>query len=200
MDILNVKNGLINIRTGEFKVHDPNFLSLVQLPVPYNHKAHPKKIIIFMYNVLDPSDVPLMLEYIGYCLVRTNKLQKDLMCVGYEDNGKSVMLKVITKLLGRENISSKTLHSLVSERFVTANLFGKLANIFADLSSKRLQDVEAFKVLTSGDRIVGAFGHCTHGHDKPRILNRKYCTYPVGHEEISHNPEWDLSLIYRQNL
>ena len=95
-----------------------------------------------MYNVLDASDIPLMLEYIGYWLIRTNKLQKDLMCVGDEDNGKSVMLKVITKFLGLENISSKTLHSL--------------ANIFADLSAKRLQDVEALKVLASGDRISAA--------------------------------------------
>ena len=109
-----------------------------------------------MYNVLDASDIPLMLEYIGYWLIRTNKLQKDLMCVGDEDNGKSVMLKVITKFLGLENISSKTLHSLVTKRFATADLFGKLANIFADLSAKRLQDVEALKVLASGDRISAA--------------------------------------------
>ena len=42
---------------------------------------------------------------------------------------------------------------MVNERFATADLYGKLANIFADLSAKRLQDVEAFKVLASGDRI-----------------------------------------------
>src|SRR5262249_3531549 len=90
LDILNVKNGLVNIRTGEFKVHDQNYLSLVQLPVLYNPKARPKRIVDFMYSVLDASDVPLMLEYTGYCIIRTNKLQKDLMCVGYEDNGKSV--------------------------------------------------------------------------------------------------------------
>ena len=75
------------------------------------------------------------------------------MCVGDEDNGKSVMLKIISKFLGRENISSKTLHSLVNDRFATADLYGKLANIFADLSAKRLPDIEAFKVLASGDRI-----------------------------------------------
>ncbi|HEY7570073.1 MAG TPA: phage/plasmid primase, P4 family [Nitrososphaeraceae archaeon] len=152
-DILNVKNGLINIRTGEFKVHDPSYLSLVQLPEPYHPKARPKKIITFIYNVLDPSDVPLILECIGYCLIRSNKFQKDLMCVGADDNGKSVMLKVISDLLGIENVSSKTLHSLVNERFAKADLFGKLANIFADLSAKRLPDVEVFKVLASGDRI-----------------------------------------------
>jgi putative DNA primase/helicase len=59
------------------------------------------------------------------------------MCVGEEDNGKSVMLKLISSLLGRENIIVK-LCSLVKERFATADLFGKLANIFADLSAKRL--------------------------------------------------------------
>ena len=39
LDILSVKNGLINIRTGEFKDYDPNYLSLIQLPIPYNPKA-----------------------------------------------------------------------------------------------------------------------------------------------------------------
>jgi len=72
----------------------------------------------------------------GYCLIKHNRLQKDLMCVGDEDNGKSVMLKIISRLLGRENISSKTLHSLVNDRFATADLYGKLADIFADLSAK----------------------------------------------------------------
>ena len=47
-DIINVKNGLINIRTGKFKDHNPNYLSLIQLPVPYNPKARPKKIVAFM--------------------------------------------------------------------------------------------------------------------------------------------------------
>ena len=94
------------------------------------------------------SDGPLMLKDIGYCLIRDNRLQKDLMCVGDEDNGKSVMLKIISQFLGRENISSKTLHSLVNDRFATADLHGKLANIFADLSAKRLPDIEAFKVLS----------------------------------------------------
>jgi phage/plasmid-associated DNA primase len=94
-----------------------------------------------------------MLEYIAYCLIRDNKLQKDLMCVRDEDNGKSAMFRVIGKFLDRENISSKTLHSLVNDRFSTADLYGKLANIFADLSAKRLPDIESFKVLCSGNRI-----------------------------------------------
>jgi len=52
LDILNIKNGLINIRTGKFKVHYLSYLSLVQLPVQYDPKARPKKIVTSMYNVL----------------------------------------------------------------------------------------------------------------------------------------------------
>ena len=63
-----------------------------------------------MYNVPHPGDVPLMIEYIAYCLIRDTRLQKDLMCVGEEDSGKSMMLKLITRFLGPENISSRTLH------------------------------------------------------------------------------------------
>jgi P4 family phage/plasmid primase-like protien len=153
-DILNIQNGLVNIRTGEFiEGHNPDHLSLIQLPVKYNPVAYPRKILDFMYNVLHPGDVPLMIEYIAYCLIGDTKLQKDLMCVGEEDSGKSVMLKLITRFLGPENISSRTLHDLVTDRFAKADLFGKLANVFADISSKKLGEIETFKVLATGDRI-----------------------------------------------
>ena len=153
-DILNIENGLVNIRTGEFiEGHNPDHLSLIQLPIKYNPVAYPRKILDFMYNVLHPGDVPLMIEYIAYCLIRDTRLQKDLMCVGEEDSGKSMMLKLITRFLGPENISSRTLHDLVTDRFAKADLFGKLANVFADISSKRLNEVETFKVLATGDRI-----------------------------------------------
>jgi putative DNA primase/helicase len=84
---------------------------------------------------------------------------KELMCVGEQDNGKSIMLKLISAILGYENISSRTLHSLAGNQFATADLYGKLANIFADISSKRLVDIETFKVLASGDRISAEHKH-----------------------------------------
>jgi putative DNA primase/helicase len=73
-----------------------------------------------------------------------------LICVGGEDNGKSILLKLIGAFLGPENTSNRTLHSLVANQFATADLHGKLANIFADISSKKLVDLETFKVLSSG--------------------------------------------------
>jgi P4 family phage/plasmid primase-like protien len=152
--IINCNNGLLNLRTGEFKEHNPEYLSVIQIPIAYNKKAKCPKIIHFLYDILqDPSDVPLVLEYFSYCLFRDAWLQKDLMVVGEEDNGKSVLLKLLRSFLGTENVGSKTLHQLTSNRFATADLYGKLANIFADISAKKLEDIEMFKGLGGIDRI-----------------------------------------------
>lgn len=63
------------------------------------------------------------------------------------------MLALIRSFLGNENISTKTLHQLTSNRFATAGLYGKLANIFPDISAKKLEDIEMFKTIGGIDRI-----------------------------------------------
>lgn len=152
--ILNVKNGLLNLKTGEFSRHTPDYPSLIQIPITYTKKATCRKIVRFLYNIMaDPRDVPLILEYVAYCLLRNSRLQKDLMLQGEADNGKSVLLALIRAFLGADNVSSKTMHQLTSNRFATSALFGKLANIFADISAKKLDDIEIFKSLGNIDRI-----------------------------------------------
>jgi putative DNA primase/helicase len=56
-------------------------------------------------------------------------------------------------LLGSDNVSNIPWQSL-GERFKTAELFGKLANIFADLPSKSVDDNGVFKALTGEDYII----------------------------------------------
>ena len=102
---------------------------------------------------MHPSDVPLVIEFIGFCLIRDCRFQKALMCVGAPDSGKSTFLFLLMAFLGKLNITTKTMQELTENRFATASLFGKVANIFADLSSRRLREIEMFKVLVSGDQI-----------------------------------------------
>jgi phage/plasmid-associated DNA primase len=45
LDIVNLKNGLYNMRTGEFTQHTPDYYSINQKPFPYNPKARPKYFI-----------------------------------------------------------------------------------------------------------------------------------------------------------
>jgi putative DNA primase/helicase len=83
-----------------------------------------------------------------------NKAQKAFVFVGAPNAGKSTLLSIAQDiLLGAENVSNIPWQGL-ADRFNKAELFGKLANIFADLPSKAIDDGGMFKALTGEDSII----------------------------------------------
>jgi hypothetical protein len=101
-DILNLENGLLNIRTLELTEHSPDKYSLSQLPIKYNPKARCPKFARFLNDVLRPKDVPIILQYIGYSIYKTAKYEKAVLCIGKGDNGKSTLLKALEFSLVRK--------------------------------------------------------------------------------------------------
>ncbi|EQD31593.1 DNA primase, partial [mine drainage metagenome] len=90
----------------------------------------------------------------GYCIgVPGHPYQCAHLFVGEGNNGKSTLLAVLIALLGKENVSAETLTSLTENRFAGANLWGKLANVFADLPTNPLRYTSVFKALTGGDKV-----------------------------------------------
>jgi P4 family phage/plasmid primase-like protien len=160
IDILNLQNRLLNIHTLEFTEHSPDYLSLVQLSIKYDPNAKCPNILKFLGQVLKPKDVFTALELFGYCLYRTSKYQKALLCVGKGANGKSTFLSLFEHFLGKENTGHVSLQDIMSNRFATAGLYGKLANIFADLKNDKLTNTGVFKMLVSGDPMKAEKKHC----------------------------------------
>jgi len=152
--IINLKNGLYNVLDGSFKAHTPEYYSTVQLKASYNESAECPKFMAFLQGILGDAEIHLMQEIFGYLLIPVNKAQKSFVLVGAPNAGKSTLLSVAQEiLLGSENVSNIPWQSL-SDRFKTAELFGKLANIFADLPSKSVDDNGIFKALTGEDYIT----------------------------------------------
>ena len=85
------------------------------------------------------EDAEILIEVIGYCLYRSYPIQKALMLVGDGANGKTTFLRLLTRFLGHQNVSNRSLHELETNRFAKASLFGKLANIYDDLPDKTLR-------------------------------------------------------------
>jgi putative DNA primase/helicase len=154
-DIRNLKNGLFNITTGKLEPHSHEFLSLVQLPVKYDGKATCRPIIEALYNTFeDPTDVPLFLEWIAYNVFWRNKaLQKEMLMVGPPECGKSILLDIMIALLGSQNVSAVTFQQQTTNRFALSQLNGKLANIYADITHTRVEDIERFKGIATGDEV-----------------------------------------------
>jgi P4 family phage/plasmid primase-like protien len=152
-DIINVQNGLLNIWTGELSEHSPDFLSIVQLPIVYDPNAKCPTILRFLGQVFHSQDVFTAMEIVGYLLYRTAIYEKAVMLYGNGDNGKGVFIKLIEAFIGSENCSHVPLQELDNDKFSSADLYGKLVNTFADLTSQKLLTTGNFKTLVSGDTV-----------------------------------------------
>lgn len=152
--IINVKNGLYNVIDGTLTEHTSDYLSTVQLSVNFTPGSQCPRFIQYMHESLPDDQVHLVQEMFGYFLIPVNRAQKCFVIVGEAGAGKSILLLVLNDiLLGKENVSNVTWQAL-NERFKTAELFGKLANIFADLPTKNIDDNGIFKALVGEDYLT----------------------------------------------
>jgi len=97
----------------------------------------------------------LLFEIIGYTLYPRYDLHKAVMLIGEGSNGKSTYLRLLRNIVGPRNVASVSLQDLTddSKRFTVAQLYHKLANIYADLPSTALGATGRFKILTGEDAI-----------------------------------------------
>ena len=150
-----VENGLLNVETFALGPHTPDHYSLSGLPVKFDLNGTCPAFERFLPEVLYRDDIPIVQEWFGYCLHRGYPAQLAILFVGDGSNGKSTLIGVLKALLGFENISSVSLQELELNRFAKADLFGKLANLYADLPDSALKSIGTFKMLTGGDPIRG---------------------------------------------
>lgn len=155
VNIINLKNGLLNIVTGELTPHTPLYLSRIQIPIEYKPDKVPHKFLKYISECLpDPVNLILAMEGFASCLLRTPRFEKAFMFIGTGANGKSTFLEIMTEFLGQENTSHVSIHDLTEQRFAKAELNNKLANIYADVESKDLEDTGILKALISGDSLT----------------------------------------------
>jgi len=148
------KNGVYNLETDELEDFTPDYVITNKIPYDYNPEAY-SEITDRTLNKLACQDenVRLLLEEcIGYCFYRRNELRKSFILTGEKENGKSTFLAMVENLLGQENTASLDLKEL-GDRFKTAELVNKLANIGDDIGDEFIPNPAIFKKLASGNPI-----------------------------------------------
>ena len=147
-------NGILDLQTFEFRPHTPAEHFTVKLPVAFDPDAKCIVFSQFLSEVLpDQPDRDAVQRLFGYVLERGNRFQRAFMLVGEGCNGKSTLLGVLEGLLGRDGYCSETLQTLSENRFAPASLWGKYANICADIPARAIQHTGAFKMLVGGDPV-----------------------------------------------
>jgi putative DNA primase/helicase len=150
-----LKNGILNLKTRELYPPSPIFKAITKLPAEYHPDVKCTHFARYLESIrLSPRDQRLLQEYVGYCLDRSLAYKMALLLVGPHDVGKTTLLRAIIALLGEKNVTALSLIDL-EERFMLAELYGKVANVHDDLSHEELKKIGKFKQIT-GDSLITA--------------------------------------------
>jgi putative DNA primase/helicase len=152
--IINMKNGLYDIRTDTLMPHTWQYLSLRQIPIKFDRKARSKLFgSKYLSTVVYPAQVRTLVEAMAYTLLRHNPFEIYVICVGFGSNGKSVLMHVLTRLHGEENVSRTPLTVLLRDRFSRKDLVGMNVNIDTEMSKATIDDMGILKELTGSEPI-----------------------------------------------
>lgn len=154
---INLKNGLYDRKMKKLMPHKADFLSNTQLPVKYNPAATCPEIENFFLTVAPNDTMDMIAEWFGYSMIPTTRYEKAVMLTGEGSNGKSKFIDLYQHFIGKENMSSVPLQDLEHNRFKLAQIYGKLANVFADIPTTALEKSSIFKTVVSGDRVSAEY-------------------------------------------
>ena len=158
-DIIVIDDGRLNLTTGKYiDGFNSEELQIVRVPIEYNPGADCPSFKQFLSEVLEnEDDIQAIFELIGYCLWKFMVYDVFVIFVGLGANGKTVLLEVMTKFLGEENVSTVTLQQLALSRFASAGLLGKLANLAGEIPNEAIKDTSRIKELSGGGLIEGEY-------------------------------------------
>ena len=154
-NLIAFKNGVLDVATDTFTDFSPEFIITNKIPHNYNPDAESELLDRVMTKLAcgDESVYTLLYQSIGYCFYRRNELRKSFFLLGEKRNGKSTFLDMVGNLLGEENTANLDLCE-IGDRFRTAELTGKLANIGDDINDEWISNTAIFKKVVSGDTVT----------------------------------------------
>ena len=208
--VINIKNGRLNLLTGELGEHSPDFVDFQQLNAEYDKRRFCPVLDNMLWRVFcgDHELMRLFEEIVGYCLVKNSDLHKLFIFTGDGSNGKSTVLKIIKTFLGQENVSTVSLQGF-EDKFKVAELENKLANLGDDIPFLQIKDASIMKVLTSGDpltverknerpftlrnhaKLIFSTNKMPNINDHTDGLGRRMCIIPFDATFSSSDPDYD---------
>jgi putative DNA primase/helicase len=159
--LLNVANGIIDLRSGEFREHDRGHLATKLAPVEYEPRATAPRWQAFLERVLPDAEVRAFVQrYLGYSLSGSTQEQTFAILHGGGANGKSTLLEVIRALLGdygQQAPAETFLDHRDSIPNDVARLRGARFVAATELAEGRRLNEALVKRMSGGDAMVARF-------------------------------------------
>lgn len=154
-DLLPYEDGVFNLKTNEFSLHDHRNNLTWKLPYKWHSQStNWKKINDWLDFVVQGKQVDkdILIAFAAATLRGRSDLQKFLMLQGISGSGKSTFIRLLMDLVGVNNFHESSLHKWNNSTFESANGRGKRLIAFSDEDGK-IKNIENFKKLTGGELI-----------------------------------------------
>lgn len=159
LEILCVENGLLHIPSRSIIPHTPDFFTVNSLPYKYSMNAgQPKEWLRFLESVWpdDPESIECLQMYMGYLLTPDTSQHKILMLTGPARSGKGTISRIMTLLLGKNNVVSPLIGSF--KDFGLEPLIDKTAALINDARPPKSGEtvrniIETLLTISGGDYV-----------------------------------------------
>jgi putative DNA primase/helicase len=157
--------------------HTPWWFSANYLPFTYDAQATCPEWTAFLTEVLEEDEdrIKLLQEWFGYCLLPDTRQHRFMLMEGLGANGKSVIVNVLSGLLGQNNVSSVPIESF-SNNFALAITYGKLLNVCSEASKVSQHTEGLLKSFVGGDLLT---------------VDRKHKEALTFNPTASSRPQWE---------
>lgn len=138
-----------DVRHGKLEECD-TFFTLHQIPHNYDAKADCPKFKRFINNLFYEEDIPVIQEYLGYCLVPNTLAQTALFIIGEGGEGKSRIPVLMEHIIGADNVVVGDFEGL-QDKFSTSSLDKQMLFMDDELTLTALDDTSNFKKIVTAE-------------------------------------------------
>lgn len=160
-NLINFNNGVLNIKKNKimpFSYEYYFFNSINGYYEKFNKKEYKEsKFAKFILDITneDKQIRKLIQEIFGYTISNYNNAKKLFVFYGESNCGKSLLLQLLTYMLGSENVSNIPLQDLQRDDYI-AGIYNKKANICAELPETFFKNAAILKKLVSENDDINA--------------------------------------------
>ena len=145
-------NIAFDVSSGEL-VECDRFFTLHQIPHEYDELADCPTWIKFINGLFEKDDIPIIQEFLGYCLIPNTLAQTSLFITGEGGEGKSRITIMMEHILGANSVVIGNFKGL-QEKFAMVSLDNQMLFIDDDLSLDALDDTSNFKKIVTAETML----------------------------------------------
>lgn len=170
-NLIAFENGILDVNNTEGNMMDfsEDIHITNRIPYPYvdyglmiakGEKTEAMKLVDYWLDSFTENNTEkrhVIEEVAGLCFYKSNAglRRHNTFLVGPKESGKSLTIKMLTRLVGEENTSYCSVEDIcnLNSRFTVVNMVDRILNISADVSKRGIWEASRLKNLTTGDKI-----------------------------------------------